>query len=289
VPKENIVKFGVNIFPTDKTIEPGVLARAVEERGFDSLWFPEHSHIPVSRVTPWGGQEGAPPLPEMYWRTFDQFVALMAAAAATSTLKVGSGITLVAQRDPIWLAKQVASVDRLSGGRMMFGIGYGWNKEEMAQHGVEYSDRRAILREKILMMKALWTDEEAAYSGDLLTLEPSWAWPKPTQKPNPPIFMGGGAGPKTFAHIMEFCDGWMPLYGRHPITDKIDDMRRAASVAGRDPATVEIGVFSAPRDMAELEEMAAAGVSRAVFGLPPVAEHIVIEKLDEYAQFIGKI
>jgi probable F420-dependent oxidoreductase len=283
------MKFGVNIFPTDKTMEPAALARAVEERGFESLWFPEHSHIPASRITPWGGRAGAPPLPEMYWRTYDQFVALTAAAAATSTLKVASGITLVAQRDPIWLAKQVASVDALSGGRLIFGIGYGWNKEEMNQHGVKYTERRVLLRDKILMMKELWGQDEASYSGEMLNLEPTWAWPKPAQTPHPPIIMGGAAGPKTFAHIMEFCDGWMPIYGRYPTVEKLGDMRQAAEIAGRDPDTVEVGLFGAPRDLAELEELAAAGVSRAVFSLPAVEESVVLEKLDKYAGFIGKI
>ena len=277
------MKFGVSIFPTDKTVSPGKLAQAVEEYGFESLWFPEHSHIPASRITPWGGRKEAPPLPEMYWRTHDQFVALTAAAAATTTLRVASGITLVAQRDPIWLAKQVASVDQLSGGRLLFGIGYGWNKEEMAQHGVDYTERRALLREKILMMQALWTEEEAAFNGELVSLEPSWAWPKPRQQPHPPIIMGGAAGPKTFADIMEFCDGWMPIYGRHPITERIADLHRAAELAGRDPATVEVGVFSAPRDPAKLAELAEAGVARAVFGLPAVEESVVLAKLEQYA------
>ena len=280
------MELGVYIFPTDTTIDPATLARAVEERGFESLWFPEHSHIPTSRETPWGGQKDAPPLPEMYWRTNDQFVSLMAAAAATSTLKVGSGITLVAQRDPIWLAKQVATIDRLSGGRLLFGIGYGWNKEEMAHHGVAYPERRALLREKVLMMKELWTREVAAFEGELIRLEESWAWPKPMQQPHPPIIMGGAAGPKTFAHIMEFCDGWMPVYGRHPIADKLGDMARAAELADRDPATVEVGVFSAPRDEAKLAELAALGVSRALFSLPSAAPEVVLEKLDQYAAFL---
>jgi probable F420-dependent oxidoreductase len=283
------MKFGVTIFPTDQTMDPASVAEAAEERGFESLWFPEHSHIPSGRATPWGGNPEAPPLPEMYWHTYDQFVSLTAAAAATTTLKLGSGITLVAQRDPIWLAKQVASVDQLSGGRMLFGIGYGWNKEEMAHHGVEYTGRRALLREKILMMKELWTKEEASYRGDLLELEPSWAWPKPLQKPHPPVILGGAAGPRTIAHIVEFCDGWMPIYGRYPIADKITELREAATAAGRDPATIEIGVFGAPRDVEQLLALASAGVTRALFNLPAVAPEIVLGKLDEYARLIDGI
>ncbi len=193
------MKYGVLIFPTDTSIRPDDLAREVEARGFNSLWFPEHSHIPSSRVTPWGGARDAPPLPDWYWHTLDQYVALAYAATATTTLRLGAGITLLAQRDPIWTAKQVASLDHLSGGRVMFGIGYGWNKEEMAQHGTAYLERRALLREKVLMMKALWTQDEASYEGELLSLEPSWAWPKPVQKPHPPIVMGAAAGPKTIA------------------------------------------------------------------------------------------
>jgi alkanesulfonate monooxygenase SsuD/methylene tetrahydromethanopterin reductase-like flavin-dependent oxidoreductase (luciferase family) len=149
------MKFGVFMFATDTAIRPDHLAREVEARGFDSLWFPEHSHIPVSRETPWGGQVGAPSLPEHYWHSLDQFVALTSAAAATTELKLGTGITLVAQRDPIWTAKEVATLDLLSGGRVLFGIGYGWNKEEMAQHGAAYTRRRELLREKVLMMKSL--------------------------------------------------------------------------------------------------------------------------------------
>ncbi len=282
------MQLGVYIFPTDTTIDPATLAAAVEAHGFESLWFPEHSHIPASRATPWGGVADAPPLPEMYWRTHDQFVALMAAAAATTNLKVGSGITLVAQRDPIWLAKQVATVDVLSGGRMLFGVGYGWNKEEMAHHGVVYTERRALLRERVLMMKELWTADEASYHGEMITLEPSWAYPKPLQKPHPPIIMGGAAGPKTFAHIAEFCDGWMPIYGRHPITDKIEEMKRAATDAGRDPGSLEVGVFNAPRDPDQLDELAVAGVTRALFSLPAASPEVVLEKLDEYATFLDR-
>ena len=283
------MKLGVSIFPTDTTVDPATLAAAAEDLGFESLWFPEHSHIPASRRTPWGGRPDAPPLPEMYWRTYEQFVALMAAAAATSTLQVGSGITLVAQRDPIWLAKQVATVDRLSHGRLLFGIGYGWNREEMAQHGVLYTERRALLREKILLMQALWTEDEASYRGEMLELEPSLAWPKPLQEPHPPIIMGSGAGPKTFAHIAEFCDGWMPIYGSTELPEQIATLRQAAATAGRDPDTLTVGVFNAPRDSDLLAELARLGVNRAIFSLPAIEPKAVLGKLSEYAGFLGEV
>ena len=280
---------GVAIFPTDKTIQPRHLAKAVEDLGFESLWFPEHSHIPTSRVSPWGGVEGAPPLPEQYWRTHDQFVAFGAVAAVTSTLKLGTGITLVAQRDPIWLAKQVASLDTISEGRVLFGIGYGWNKEEMAQHGTAYLERRAILRENVLAMKALWTEEEASFEGEHVSIESSWAWPKPVQQPHPPIILGGAAGPKTIAHIVEFCDGWMPIGGRHDLFGKIQTVREAAQEAGRDPDSIEIGVFNAPKDSGELERLAEAGVKRAVFALPSAEPAVVLEKLMDRAKLIGVV
>ena len=273
---------GVEIFPTDQTIGAVELAREVEARGFESLWFPEHSHIPTRRATPWGGREGAPPLPEFYWRTFDPFVALGACAAVTTTLKLATGICLVAQRDPIHTAKEVASVDALSDGRFLFGVGYGWNKEEMAQHGTAYGERRAILRERILAMKELWANDEASFEGDYVTIEPSWSWPKPTQQPGPPIILGGDAGPKTAAHIAEFCDGWMPIGGRYSL-EKWAEVRAACERIGRDPDTVELGVFGAPPDEAKLVGLAAKGVRRAVFGLPQGPRDEVLAALDEMA------
>ena len=277
------MNFGVYIFPTDKTIQPAELAREVESRGFESLWFPEHSHIPTSRESPWGGVQGNAELPEMYWRTHDQFVALATCAAVTESLKLGSGITLVAQRDPLWLAKQVASVDVLSNGRMLFGIGYGWNKEEMANHGVAYAERRAIVRENVLAMIELWTKEEPEYHGEHVDITPSWQWPKPVQKPHPPIILGGAAGPRTMRHIVEFCDGWMPIVTRHEFEGKITELRAAAEAAGRDPDSLELSAWQAPRDVAALAAMRDLGVGRAVFSLPSVAPEIVIEKLDKYA------
>ena len=275
------MKYGVFIFPTDTAIRPDELAREVEARGFESLWFPEHSHIPTSRATPWGGREDAPPLPDQYWHTHDQFVALAFAASATSTLRLGTGITLMAQRDPIWTAKEVATLDHLSGGRVIFGVGYGWNKEEMTQHGTPYLQRRALMREKILVMKALWTENEASYEGELLKLEPSWAWPKPVQKPHPPIVMGAAPGPKTLEDIVEYCDGWIPLAGRHDIAGQVEKVRAAVAGAGRDAEAFEVTAYGTK--VVHLEQLAEAGVDRAVFNLPPMGADVVLPKLDEWA------
>ena len=280
---------GVYIFPTDKTIQPVDLAREVEARGFESLWFPEHSHIPISRESPWGGVEGSAELPEMYWRTHDQFVALSACAAVTDTVRLGTGITLVAQHDPLWLAKQVASLDTISNGRVLFGIGYGWNKEELANHGVAYTERRAILRENMLAMIELWTKDEAEYNGEHVAITPSWQWPKPIQKPYPPILLGGAAGPRTMRDIAEFCDGWMPIVVRHEVAGKIGEVRAAMDAAGRDPDSLELTAWQAPRDLEQLEMMRDLGVTRAVFALPPVDPEVVIEKLDQYAAIADAI
>jgi probable F420-dependent oxidoreductase len=269
------------MFPADTAIRPDHLAREVEARGFESLWFPEHSHIPVSRESPWGGVDGAPPLPEEYWRSHDAFVSLSYAAAVTSNLRLGTGVTLVAQRDPIWTAKEVASLDALSGGRVLFGIGYGWNKEEMEHHGVSFSSRRAMLREKVLMMKALWTEEEAAFDGELISLESSWAWPKPAQRPHPPIIMGAAAGPKTLADMVEFCDGWMPLAMRMDIAGQVARVREAVAVSGKDPATFEITASGARVD--DLDTLDAAGVDRVVFNLRPLGPGETIGYLDRLA------
>ncbi len=266
------------MFPAESAIRPDVLAAAVEARGFESLWFPEHSHIPSSRATPWGGQVGAPPLPDHYWRSHDMFVSLTYAAAATTTLRLGAGIALVAQRDPIWTAKEVASLDVLSGGRVELGIGYGWNKEELASHGVAYTDRRAVLREKVLIMKTLWTDDEAEFRGEILSLEPSWAWPKPVQRPHPPLIMGAAAGPRTVADMVEFCDGWMPLATRMDIVSDVAKVRQAVADSGRDPAAFEVTAYGARPE--SVKALAAAGVDRVVFNLRPGTEPETTKYLD---------
>ena len=279
---------GVMMFPTDKAIQPIELAKEAEARGFESLWFPEHSHIPTSRVTPWGGNEGAPPLPEEYWRSHDQFVALAAAAAVTSEIKVATGITLVAQRDPLWLAKEIASLDMISNGRFVFGIGYGWNKEELAHHGVKYTDRRAVLRERILAMKEIWNNDEAEFHGEHVDFSSSWSWPKPVQAGGPPVILGGSAGPRTIRDIVEFCDGWMPISGRYDLTGKMDEVRNAAAEAGRDPSEIEFGQFGTPPKPDILEGLAEAGVKRVVLGLPPAPADTVLPILDSHAELVGK-
>lgn len=278
--------FGVLIFPADTAIRPDELAVELEERGFESLWIPEHSHIPTSRETPWGGVEGAPPLPDQYWRSHDQFISLAYAAAVTENLRLGTGITLLAQRDPIWTAKEVASLDHLSRGRVLFGIGYGWNKEEMAGHGVAYRDRRSLLREKLLLMKALWTQDEATYEGDMVSLQPSWAWPKPAQTPHPPVLLGADAGPRTIADLVEFCDGWMPLGNRHDIEDRVRTVRSAVAEAGRDADSFDITAFGVKPD--RIEDLRRAGVNRAIFSLPPVDREALLPRIDTLARAIGK-
>jgi probable F420-dependent oxidoreductase len=276
---------GISIFVTDQSIRPDEIAREVEDRGFRSIWFPEHSHIPVSRETPWGGKQGAPPLPDYYGRTLDTFVALSYAASATTKLRLGGGISLVAQRDPIWTAKEVATLDHLSGGRVEFGIGYGWNKEEMGHHGVAYSQRRAVLREKVLLMKSLWTEDEAEFRGEHLVLEPSWAWPKPVQEPHPPILMGAEAGPRTIADMVEFCDGWLPLATRHDIEGQVERVRSAVAEAGRDPDRFRIVASSArPEQLDQLRELGADG---AILGLPSRGRDEVLRRLDELATSVA--
>ncbi len=280
------MEIGLMIFPTDQTIDPVELGRATEELGFDSLWFPEHSHIPTARTSPWGGRKGAPDLPDFYWRTHDQFVALAAVAAVTERIELGTGICLVAQRDPIWTAKQVASLDRISNGRLIFGIGYGWNVEEMEHHGVAFNTRRARLRENVLAMKQIWTEDEASYTGEHVNIAPSWSWPKPTRSPHPPIVMGGGAGPKTAAHIAEFCDGWMPIGGRHPLKGW-DEIVKACEEIGRDPKTVELSVFGAKPDKESLDKLEEQGVKKVALTLPQGPRDDVMAAVEEFAKLVN--
>lgn len=282
------MRIGLVMFPTDKGIQPVELAREAEARGFDSLWFPEHSHIPISRRSPWGGVPGAPPLPEEYWRTHDQFVALAAAAAVTSTIKLGTGITLVAQRDPLWLAKEVASLDVISGGRVLFGIGYGWNHEEMESHRVDPATRRRLVREKVLACKQLWTQDEAEFHGEFVDFERSWAWPKPVQQPHPPIVVGASPTPLHLRHIVEYGDYWMPIQGRFPIADGWAALRETCEQAGRDPGTLGLGVFNGKADRDYLQTMTDLGARFVVLGLPALDRDKALAAMDAYAPLVAE-
>jgi len=283
--------FGAMMFCTDFSIRPDDLAKLLEDRGFESMWVPEHSHIPADRRSPWpGGAE----LPQEYWHTYDPFVALTAAAAATTTLKVGTGICLVIERDPIMMAKEVASVDRLSNGRFIFGIGGGWNREEMANHGTKSRSRWRLLRERILAMKEIWTQEEAEFHGEFVNFDKMWAYPKPMQRPHPPILMGGD-GTTTFDRVVEYCDGWMPISGRPQsggpsLQEKIAMLRRQAEEAGRDPASINITTFRGPDgsqpEPDAIRRLEEAGVDRVIFGLPSAERDTVLPIIDQCAKLI---
>ncbi len=283
------MQYGISTFVTDRDIQPIPLARAIEALGFERLWLAEHSHIPVDRRTPWGGREDAPPLPEKYWRTHDIFVAMSAMAAVTTSLRLGSGIALVPQRDPIWLAHQVASLDVVSGGRFDFGIGYGWNIEEMANHGADTGRRRAVTRERMLAIKEIFTRDEAEFHGEHVDFDPIWSWPKPVQLPSPPIFIGASPTPVTFRHIVEYADGWIPISGRYPIDERIADLRRLAEDSGRDPAELTVGVYNAPAKPAVLESLTAAGVDFILLSLESMPEDETLETLGAYAELVADI
>lgn len=277
------MRVGINAMLTDRTVGPAELAVEAEARGFTELWLPEHTHIPVGRETPWPMDEGAE-LPEAYRRTLDPFVALTAAAAATTTIRLGTGVCLVAQHDPIILAKTTATLDRLSGGRFVFGVGFGWNADEMRHHGVDPDRRRTIGREKALAVKELWTQTEASFHGDHVDFSESWQWPKPLQQPGPPVWVGGGAS--VLRHAVEWGDGWMPIHGAMPVAELTRRLRSMASEAGRDPGELTVYLVGMPRDPAEAEECLGAGVDG--FALPVTGSadlDAVRRDLDANAEF----
>ncbi len=269
--------FGVQIFPTDKTIQPVELAKAVEDRGLDSLFFPEHTHIPVSRDTPF---PGGGDLPEHYWRSHDPFVALMAAAAVTSRIKLGTGICLVIERDPITLAKECATLDYLSGGRLILGIGAGWNREEMENHGADYKHRWKIVREKILAMKEIWNNDEAQFHGEFVNFDPIWSWPKPKQAGGPPVWMGANSK-WVFDRVAEYCDGWMPIGGSG--SGAMDNLKKACEARGRDVDSVTLALFGAPMDLDQLNRRIEQGFTELIFGLPQGEADVVLPVLDKLA------
>lgn len=276
------MRFGATIFPTADAMPMHELGPALEERGFESLWVAEHTHIPASRRSPWpGGAE----LPRMYYETMDPFVALTAAAMATTTLKVATGIVLVPQHHPITLAKQVASLDQVSGGRFILGVGGGWNAEEMENHGGEFGSRWKLMRERIEAMKAIWADDPAEYHGDMVDFDPIWSKPKPVQRPHPPIHVGGASpwGPRRAAR---YGDGWLPIHGRGSLLDELDVLARECAKHDRDPTEIELSLYAAPPDIDAVRRHEEAGVHRFVFGLPPAGADELLPLLDECAAVI---
>ncbi len=280
------MKLGIEMFATDYAVRPDELAIACEERGFESVWFPEHTHIPASRKTPFpGGGE----LPQEYSHTHDLFVALAAAAAVTKNIKIGSGICLAMERDPITMAKEVASVDQLSNGRLILGIGGGWNAEEMENHGTPFKKRWKILREKIEAMKEIWTKETAEYHGEFVDFDPIWSYPKPAQTPHPPIVLGSHTS-NGLDRVVQYCDGWIPNARRcKDMPGIFADLRERAQKAGRKPETISISLLGAPNEEDKLKEYRDMGAERAIFFVPSVEKDEILPILDEHAALISKV
>jgi probable F420-dependent oxidoreductase len=277
------MKIGVAIHATDLAMSPIELAREAEARGYYSLYVPEHTHIPTSRRTP--APTGDAVLGDEYRRTLDPYVTLGAAAAVTERIRLGTGIALVAQHDPITLAKELATLDFVSNGRLVFGIGYGWNREEMENHGIDVRRRRALVREKVLAMQQLWSEDVAEFHGEFVRFEKSWAWPKPVQKPRPRILIGGAAGPMLFVHIAEYADGWMPIGGTG-LKAALPDLRRAMEERGRDPQELHIAPMGVLPDAAKLAYYASIGVTEAILRVPSAPRDTVLPVLDEYTRYL---
>jgi probable F420-dependent oxidoreductase len=279
------VHIGVTLHATDLAMDVPELAREAEARGFHSLYVPEHTHIPVSRRTP--APTGDAELGEEYKRSPDPLVVLAAAAVVTQRIRLGTGIGLPAQHDPISLAKQIATLDRLSSGRLVYGIGYGWNLEEMEDHGIDTKRRRARVREVMLAMQELWSKEVASFSGEFVRFEPSWQWPKPIQQPRPRVLIGAAPGPTLIAHVAEFADGWIPIGGAG-LAKVLPELRRALEAKGRDPQALHVvpmGVFPDEGKLAHYREQ---GVTECVLRLPSAPRERVLPVLDGYARHVGR-
>ncbi len=284
----NMPLFGITTFPTDYAISPVDLAKAVEERGFDSLFFNEHTHIPVSRRSafPGGGE-----LPRQYSHTYDPFVALGAAAAVTSRIRLGTGICQIVERDPIVLAKQVASLDRLSNGRVILGIGAGWNAEEMANHGTVFSQRWKILRERVLAMRRIWTEEAAEFHGEFVNFDPIWSWPKPFQKGGPRILLGSKSR-RSLERVVEYCDGWLPLGAsgsEHELAAGLHQLRQVCEKRDRPFESLELAVIGLDPNNELCRNLLEAGFQHLVFTLPALDHHSALVTLDSYVDFVRSL
>jgi len=277
------VRYGVTIITTDLVWRIDELAPEIEARGFTSFYVPEHTHIPTSRRTP--PATGEDELAEHYKRMLDPFVALAAASSVTSTMRLGTGIALVAQREPIVTAKMIATLDLLSDGRVDLGIGSGWNVDEMEQHGVDPARRRDVVREHVLAMRALWTDEEAEFHGAFVDFSPSWQWPKPVQPGGPPGLMGGAPGPKLFASIAEYCDGWLP-FGGAGVREALPALRDACERVDRDPSELRIIPFGTLYDASKVDYYASLGIEEIVLRIPAGTRDVVLAELDRLAAVI---
>ena len=276
--------FGVFIFPTDYSIQPVAFAKEAEGHGFESVFFPEHTHIPTSRTSPY---PGGGDLPTEYWHTHDPLVALAAVAGATETIRLGTGITLITEHDPLLMAKQVASLDVISNGRVILGIGAGWNREEMGHHGVGFKDRWKVTRERILAMREIWTAEEAEYHGEFVDFDPVWAYPKPVQKGGPPILMGAQSK-WAFDRTVEYCDGWMPIVMRGDVGPQLEELRAAADRAGRSMDTIQLSAFGVGADEKAVSELIALGFERLIFWLPSEGADKVLPMVESYAKLAEK-
>ena len=277
------MQYGVAMFITDYSMSPTELARAVEERGFENLMLPEHSHVPLPRVSPW---PGGGDLPKQYYDVMDPFVALGAAAAVTTELKLGTGICLVIQRDPIQLALEVATLDRISNGRFLFGVGAGWNAEEMADHGTDFKTRFQLMRERVAALKVIWTQEKAEYHGEFVDFELMATEPKPVQKPHPPIIVAGGF-PQAAKRAIEYGDGWLPIDGHKlNVIEVLPRFREMATEAGRDADALGVSLFGVAGDIAEERQLARyrdAGIERVIFRLPSQGRDAILPLLDQFA------
>ena len=277
------MNIGIYIFATDYTIRIDELAREAEQRGFESLFVPEHTHIPASRRSPW---PGGPELPREYWHTLDPFVALAVAAAATSTIRLGTGICLLTERDPIVNAKEAASLDLLSGGRFELAIGAGWNAEEMENHGTAFATRFRVMSERARAMKVIWAEEEPEFHGEFVDFDPIWSYPKPVQRPNPPILVGGETD-HTLRRVVDWADGWFPRgRGGFDPAEGMARLKAIADEAGRSMDTIDVSLFGAPPNREALDRAAEAGVTRAILALPSNDRDDVMRRLDRHAELL---